>query len=103
MAQEKYSGAVGVGSMQSAKFLDDKLTVVSAEVPQDIARKAAAGSSVTLIVYVDQTGKVTKGSVQAGDAALASQIVSAAQSWMFSKPTVNKKPVTTIVQVVVHF
>jgi serine/threonine-protein kinase len=100
-AHQVYKAPVNVGQVLSAAYLDNPLQLQSYDVPGDAAAK---GTSVTLLISVNEQGKVFDGRGFGGDPKSASAILAAAKaSWSFTKPEVNGKSVKTSTSVTVKF
>jgi outer membrane biosynthesis protein TonB len=102
--RRKYSGPLSAGQMMSSAFLDANLQLQNHEVPTQVASEAAKGSALTLLLSINEDGRVYEGRVLAGDQQVGSAIVAAAkQSWQFDAPKVNGKSVKTTVSVAIQF
>jgi serine/threonine protein kinase len=102
--KKSYSGPVNEGQMMSSAFLDEPLHLESSSVPPAIASQGAKGSTVTLLVFVDQSGKIYDGRPQGGDAGVAAAVLGAAKaSWQFNAPHVKGKAVKTTAVLTVQF
>jgi hypothetical protein len=64
---------------------------------------APPGSAVTIIINIDETGKVTPGRILKDTSGYGQQVSDAARSWKFRPPTVKDKPIRTSVSVKVTF
>ncbi|MBI3663553.1 MAG: protein kinase [Acidobacteria bacterium] len=92
------------GQLVNSRYVDGGLKVEKDPVPNDVIQRAAAGSTVQVELSLNESGKVTSGKVQGGDAGIGQAVIDAAKaSWQFNEPRVNGKPVTTTVVVRVQF
>jgi eukaryotic-like serine/threonine-protein kinase len=101
--RKSYSGPVNEGQMMSSAFLDEPLRLESSGVSPQIAAQGK-GATVTLLVFVDQNGKIYDGRPQGGDASLAAAVLGAAKaSWQFNVPHVKGKAVKTTAVLSIQF
>jgi serine/threonine-protein kinase len=99
-----WSGPVNDGQMMAGSYLDEPLKIVSSSVPPQVAAQGAKGSAVTLLLFIDQSGKVYDGRPQGGDGATAAAVLGAAKaSWQFNAPHVKGKAVKTTAVVSIQF
>jgi TonB family protein len=92
---DKYTGPLAAGRLISDNYIDGGLKLTASTVPPDILQQAC-GKNVRIRFDVNESGKVTGGTVMMGDAALGKQLLDVAQkSWQFSPPKVSNVPVKT--------
>jgi TonB family protein len=100
-----YDRPVSTGSAQSERYLDGcPVRFSSTPLPNDLAQRAAAGSSVMIRFDIDENGRVTGGKVLQGDPGIGQEIINAAQqSWQHPAPKIRGTPVKTGNTVTVRF
>jgi tetratricopeptide (TPR) repeat protein len=106
LSPQKWTGPTpSAGQQVNSRFLDAELKAQSANVPNEIVQRATPGSSLQLLLNISDSGKVTGGQAQSGDATIGQGVIDTAKTnWVFGPPPrVNGKPVTTTVVVKVQF
>jgi hypothetical protein len=102
--RKKYSGPLNGGQMMSSAFLDEDLRLSSHEVPASVITQAKKGSSVTLLLFINEDGRIYEARVLAGDQQVGAGVAAAAkQNWQVDPPKVNGKPVKTTVSAAIQF
>jgi len=101
--RQRWTGALGQGQLVGESFIDGGLQPIGQPtLPEAVAQRGAARSSVRVLITIEQDGKVSGGRVLQDNGAGAA-VIEAAKAWRFQPPTVNGKPVKTSVMAVIEF
>jgi TonB family protein len=107
VAGSRYNRPVSAGSSMGQEFIDGGIVLNSSSncgLPSDLIRGAREKSEVTVMVQIDEKGRVTGGRHLTGDAGVGQSVLQAAQqNWRFNPPRVNGIPVKTSAAVAVKF
>jgi outer membrane biosynthesis protein TonB len=98
---QRWNGPAQNGQMLPDNSVEGGIQPINLALPP--IADAPAKAVVIFIISIDQNGDVTPIRKTVDDYGLGPQVMAAANSWKFTPPTVNGKPVSTTVQVKVVF